>query len=122
MENTPSAQDFLNGIMAIVQRQQEIIEEMRQQREVPREVTYYQSQNIDMFDDRYLNYAIYLITINLRGAAEAWNQDFVQGGGVIESIQQLQNLMSQEFVPVDIQERLLEKIDNLKQKKELWKS
>ncbi|KAI9909720.1 hypothetical protein PsorP6_015010 [Peronosclerospora sorghi] len=99
MESTPSAQDFMNGMMAIVQRQQEIIEEMRQQRQVPRKAPrtpkyfgrldesldlyffqaqkYCQSQNIDMFDDRYLIYAISLITINLRGAAAAWNQEFV---------------------------------------------
>ncbi|KAI9910678.1 hypothetical protein PsorP6_010301 [Peronosclerospora sorghi] len=39
MKNTPSPQDFMNGMMAIVQRQQKIIEEMRKQRQVPREIT-----------------------------------------------------------------------------------
>ncbi|KAI9918217.1 hypothetical protein PsorP6_012208 [Peronosclerospora sorghi] len=61
---------------------------------------YCQSQNIDIFDDRYLNYAIPLITINLRCAR----------------IEQLRNVMSQELVPVDIQERLREKLDDLKRK------
>ncbi|KAI9921466.1 hypothetical protein PsorP6_000308 [Peronosclerospora sorghi] len=74
---------------------------------------YFQSQNIDMYDDRYLNYTISLITINLRSAAVAWHQEFVQGGGVIDSTTAKRDVT--RVCPVDIQERLRENLDDLKQ-------
>ncbi|KAI9920545.1 hypothetical protein PsorP6_015487 [Peronosclerospora sorghi] len=72
---------------------------------------YCQSQNIDMYDPNYFNYAMSLITVNLRGSAAAWHQDFEQQGKEVNSIEELK-----EFVPVDLQERLREKLDELKQK------
>ncbi|KAI9921791.1 hypothetical protein PsorP6_000392 [Peronosclerospora sorghi] len=56
-----------------------------------------------MYDPSYFNYAISLITINLNGSAAAWHQDF-------------EKQAKKEFVSVDLQERLREKLDSLKQK------
>ncbi|KAI9919641.1 hypothetical protein PsorP6_017722 [Peronosclerospora sorghi] len=77
---------------------------------------YCQSQNINMHDTSYFNYAMLLITVNLRGSAAAWHQDFAQQGKEVHYIEELKEGMTREFVLVDMQERLREKRDALKPK------
>ncbi|KAI9895582.1 hypothetical protein PsorP6_018382 [Peronosclerospora sorghi] len=78
--------------------------------------TYCQSQNIDMYDPSYFNYAMSLITVNVRVSAAASHQDFEQQGKKVHSIEELKEVMTRKLVPVDLRERLREKLDALKQK------
>ncbi|KAI9915372.1 hypothetical protein PsorP6_007814 [Peronosclerospora sorghi] len=92
-------------------KQQEIVDQKLEQRK-----KYCQYQNIDMYDPSYFNYAISLITVNLTGYAAARHQDFEQQGKEVHSIEELNEVMTSEFLPVDLQEILREKMDALKQK------
>jgi len=139
--NPPDANQILAGIFTLIQQQQQIITEMRQDQRTTQNIKvqgvqmpryhghldesleayffqaykYCQSQNIDMNEPQCASYVISLITVNLRGAAAAWHQYVVQQGLKIETVEQLKGLMEREFVPVDMQERLREKLDSLKQ-------
>ena len=138
--NPPDANQILAGIFTLIQQQQQIITEMRQDQRTTQNIKvqgvqmpryhghldesleayffqaykYCQSQNIDMNEPQCASYVISLITVNLRGAAAAWHQYVVQQGLKIETVEQLKGLMEREFVPVDMQERLREKLDSLK--------
>ncbi|KAI9895310.1 hypothetical protein PsorP6_018852 [Peronosclerospora sorghi] len=57
-----------------------------------------------------------IITVNLRRSAAAWHQYFEQQGTEVHYIEELKEVMTREFVPVGLQERLREKLDGLKQK------
>ncbi|KAI9922070.1 hypothetical protein PsorP6_001025 [Peronosclerospora sorghi] len=67
-----------------------------------------------MYDPSYFNYAMSLITVNFRGSAAAWHQNFEQKGQEVHSIEELKEVMTREFLPVDLEEILREKLDALK--------
>ena len=77
---------------------------------------FFKAKNINYKDIGQQGRVLAMLAANLRGTAASWYRDFIGNGNIIENYEELQEAITKEFVPNDLQERLRDKLYTLKQR------